>query len=122
MASTDDEAIEDRLISTSKIEGTAVYNRNGERLGEIHHLMIGRRSGQVAYAVMSFGSLLGLGGRLHPLPWTALSFDPARGGYLVDVDREQLVSAPHHSSTEMPFDDPDYGRRLRDYWPTRPSA
>ena len=51
----------DRLIASNKVEGTAVYNRQGERLGSVHHLMIDKRSGQVAYAVMSFSGFLGLG-------------------------------------------------------------
>ena len=42
-----------RLISSDKVEGTPVYNPKGERLGKVHHLMIDKYTGQVAYAVMS---------------------------------------------------------------------
>ena len=49
----------DRLISSEKVEGTAVYNREGENLGTVDHLMIDKFSGHVAYAVMSFGGFLG---------------------------------------------------------------
>ena len=45
----------DELIASNKVEGTAVYNRQGERVGTLHHFMVGKRSGQVAYAIMSFG-------------------------------------------------------------------
>jgi len=48
----------DELIASNKVEGTAVYNRQGERLGTVYNFMVGKRSGQVAYAVMSFGGLL----------------------------------------------------------------
>ena len=51
----------DRLISSDKVEGTPVYNPKGERLGKVHHLMIDKYTGQVAYAVMSFGGFLGIG-------------------------------------------------------------
>src|SRR3954449_828700 len=51
----------DELIASNKVEGTAVYNHQGERIGTLHHFMVGKRSGQVAYAVMSFGGLFGVG-------------------------------------------------------------
>ena len=59
------------LISSEKVDGTAVYNRNGDRLGTVHHLMIDKFSGNVEYAVMSFGGFLGIGESYHPLPWSA---------------------------------------------------
>ena len=75
------------LISSDKVEGTAVYNRAGEKLGSIHTLMIDKRSGKVAYAVMSFGGFLGIGDRYHPLPWSVLDYETSQGGYVVDLDR-----------------------------------
>ena len=49
------------LIGSDKVEGTAVYDAKGEHIGSIKRLMIDKRSGQVAYAVLSFGGFLGLG-------------------------------------------------------------
>ena len=40
----------DRLISSDKVEGTTVYNRNRENIGSIDHLMIDKIGGQVEYA------------------------------------------------------------------------
>ncbi len=94
----------------------AVYNRNGERLGEVYNFMVGKRSGQVAYAVMSFGGFLGMGGSYHPLPWEALTYDTKLGGYVVDLDKDRLSKAPSHSASEDAFSDPAYGRRVKDYW------
>jgi hypothetical protein len=51
------------LISSDKVEGTAVYDRRGENLGSIHSVMIDKISGKVAYAVMSSGGFLGIGDR-----------------------------------------------------------
>jgi hypothetical protein len=75
------------LISSDKVEGTAVYDRQGEKLGSIHSVMIDKVSGKVAYAVMSFGGFLGMGDRYHPLPWHVLDYDTSQGGYVVDLDR-----------------------------------
>ena len=73
----------DELIASNEVEGTAVYNRQGERIGTLHHFMVGKRSGQVAYAVMSFGGLFGLREKHYPLPWNELTYDTGRGGYVI---------------------------------------
>jgi len=82
------------LISSDKVEGTAVYNANGERLGSIYNVMIEKRSGRVAYAILSVGGFLGIGEEYHPLPWSVLTYDTSLGGYRVDLDRKQLEGAP----------------------------
>ena len=105
-----------RLIASDKVEGTAVYNRAGERLGSVHNVMIDKYSGQVAYAVMSFGGFLGIGERYHPLPWRALTYDTGLGGYVVDVTREQLEKAPSFGRDEAPWGDPSYGRGVSGYY------
>jgi hypothetical protein len=106
----------DRLISSDKVEGTSVYNRAGESLGSVYTLMIDKYSGQVSYAVMSFGGFLGIGERYHPLPWKALTYDTGQGGYVVDVSREQLERAPSYARDETPWDQPGYGRSVHDYY------
>ncbi len=104
------------LIASDKVEGTAVYNRQGERLGSIYNVMIDKRSGQVRYAVMSFGGFLGIGESYHPLPWEKLTYDPSQGGYVVDLTRDQLEGAPRYRRDETPWSDPVYGRTVSDYY------
>jgi hypothetical protein len=105
-----------RLIASSKVEGTAVYNRQGEHLGAVYNFMVDKFTGQVGYVVMSFGGILGIGESYHPLPWRSLTYDTRLGGYVVDLDRDRLENAPRYGSGEDPFADPDYGRRLDDYY------
>jgi hypothetical protein len=105
------------LISSDKVEGTAVYNGAGEKLGSVYNLMVDKRSGRVAYAVMSFGGFLGMGSSYHPLPWEQLTYDRSKGGYVVNLSREQLEGAPAYSDTEAPmWDDPAYSRGIDDYY------
>jgi hypothetical protein len=106
-----------RLISSEKVDGTAVYDRRGERLGSVHHLMIDKYTGQVAYAVMSFGGFLGIGESYHPLPWKMLTYDIRLGGYVVDLDRRRLEGAPSYTSRDLPnCDDRSYISRIDQYW------
>ncbi|WP_375408758.1 PRC-barrel domain-containing protein [uncultured Methylobacterium sp.] len=105
-----------RLIASNKVEGTAVYGRDGEHLGSVHNFMVDKVSGQVAYAVLAFGGFLGLGESHHPLPWRSLRYSVELGGYVVDIDRDTLSGAPRHGPGEDPFRDPAYGGRLDEYY------
>jgi hypothetical protein len=110
-----------RLISSDKTVGTAVYNRRGEHLGSVYNLMIDKYSGQVAYAVMSFGGFLGIGESYHPLPWRTLTYDIRKGGYVVDIDRTRLETAPSYTSSTVPnWSDRAYGHRVDDYYGVPP--
>ena len=105
------------LIASDKVEGTAVYDRNGTKLGSVYNFMVEKRSGHVAYAVMSFGGFLGMGSSYHPLPWNQLTYEPAQGGYVVDLTKEQLEGAPTYSTSEASrWDDPTYSRGIDDYY------
>lgn len=105
-----------RLIASNKVEGTAVYNRDGERLGSIYNFMVDKLSGNVQYAVLSFGGFLGIGQDYYPLPWSMLTYDTAKGGYVVDLDKSLLEAAPRYGADEDPFGERDYGRRVYDYY------
>ena len=109
------------LISSDKVDGTAVYNREGEKLGSIHSVMIDKISGKVAYAVMSFGGFLGMGDSYHPLPWHVLTYDTGQGGYVVDLDRNKLEEAPTYATSETPnWSDRRWGQQVHDYYGSRP--
>ncbi|MDN3564728.1 PRC-barrel domain-containing protein [Paeniroseomonas aquatica] len=110
-----------QLIAAAKVGGTPVYNRHGDRLGTVDDVMLDKRTGRVAYAVMSFGGFLGIGERYHPLPWSMLNYDVELGGYLVDLDRDRLEGAPSFASNEdMNWADRNFGQRVSDYYGVRP--
>jgi PRC-barrel domain len=90
------------LISAGKVTDTAVYNTEGDRLGEIKDIMLDKRSGKIAYALLSFGGFLGIGERYHPLPWAALKYDTRQGGYVVGLTIDQLKKAPNYGADEAP--------------------
>jgi hypothetical protein len=110
-----------RLIASDKVEGTAVYNRQGDRLGTVQNFMVDKRTGQVAYAVMSFGGFLGMGESYHPLPWRVLKYDPQQGGYVVDIDRSRLEKAPTYTARSEPnWANSTYGTGVDKYYGVPP--
>jgi hypothetical protein len=80
-----------RLIASSKVEGTPVFNCTG------------------------------IGENYHPLPWRALTYDTRLGGYVVDIDKDRLEGAPRYRAGEDPFIDDEYGARVDAYYRTTPT-
>jgi hypothetical protein len=119
MTSTSDDT--HALIPADKVQGTAVFNLEGERLGHVEDVMLHKISGKVAYAVMAFGGFLGLGEKLHPLPWGILKYDTGKGGYVVPLSRSQLEGAPSLQPGEIGEDDADWGQRIHTYYQVTPS-
>ena len=100
------------LIASDRVEGTTVYNRQGERLGHISNFMVDKRSGQVRYAVLSFGGFLGMGTDHYPLPWSMLSYDTDRG-------RLCSGSRPRHIGPGAPASARRTAGLRRHLWPQR---
>jgi hypothetical protein len=109
------------MIPSDRVEGTPVRRPNGDTVGEIKRLMIDKVSGNVAYAVLSFGGFLGLGERFHPIPWPALRYNTDLAAYELNISDEQLKTAPSYGTRE----DFDWGDRtnetaLHEYYKTAP--
>ena len=107
------------LIGSDKVEGTAVYRSNGEKVGSIARVMIGKKSGKVGYAVMSFGGFLGIGEDYYPLPWSLLTYNPRLGGYEVNITDAQLKGAPKYTTHEN-WDWANRSRAIDDYYKVQP--
>ena len=107
------------LIASDRVEGTAVYDRDGEKIGTVRKLMLGKIDGQVRYVVMGSGGMFGFGEGDVPLPWDSLDFDKELGGYKLrnlskaDFDREK---APSFERGKEPDWSEDYDRTIRLYY------
>ena len=89
------------LIGSDKVEGTAVYGANNEKIGSIERVMIDKTSGQVAYAVLSFGGFLGIGDDHYPVPWNTLRYDTDLGGYRTLISGNRLRQALQRGGPEF---------------------
>jgi hypothetical protein len=108
------------LIAADKVDGTTVNNAQGEQLGTIERLMIDKRSGRVAYAVMRFGGFLGLGADRHTIPWGLLRYDTDLGGYVLDVDKAKLEQAPRTGDLGEPVSDREWREPLYRHYGAAP--
>jgi sporulation protein YlmC with PRC-barrel domain len=91
-----------QAVSSDSLQGTPVRNHKGENLGNIEELMIDLNTGRVAYAVLSFGGLLGIGDKLFAVPWECLTVDTERETFVMDIDRQRLMNAPGFDKNDWP--------------------
>jgi len=90
-----------RLVPADRVNGTDVYSQAGDKLGKIEDVAIEKVSGEVAYAILSFGGVLGVGSKFHPIPWKLLKYDAERRAYVVPMDKADLEAAPMIDATEL---------------------
>jgi hypothetical protein len=108
------------LIASDKVEGTAVYGNDQKKIGKLERVMIDKISGNVAYAVLSFGGFLGMGADYYPVPWATLKYDMNLGGYRVNLTKDQLDKAPKYdTSTDWNWNR-ENDRRVYEYYKTPP--
>ena len=109
------------ILSSSTIEGTAVKSPTGESLGDINDLMIDLITGRVAYAVVSFGGLLGIGNKLFAVPLQALKQDAADKCFVLDTSKEALENAHGFDEDHWPdFADRTWQTEVHKHYKTEP--
>ena len=106
------------LIGSDKVEGTYVYDAKGEHIGSIERVMIEKVSGQVAYAVLSFGGFLGIGSDYYPIPWQSLKRHQL-GRIPHEHHRGTASCCPKYSGTSWDWEDRTRGRQVYDYYGAR---
>ncbi|SCX20638.1 PRC-barrel domain protein [Agrobacterium sp. DSM 25558] len=108
------------FIASDKVEGTSVYGADSKKIGSIQRIILEKRGGRVAYAVLSFGGFLGIGDDYYPLPWEKLHYDEELDGYRIDLTKEQIENGPRYANRD---DDSMFGnddRKVYDYYGVPP--
>ena len=115
--------IEERtLLSVSTLAGDKVSNLAGEDLGKIEDFMLDLESGRIAYAVLSFGGVLGIGDKLFAVPPEALMLDQQKHCFVLDAEKATLKDAPGFEKNSWPdVADPSFSARVYSYYGRKPS-
>lgn len=109
------------VMSASSLSGDRVKNDAGEDLGKIKDIRFDVRSGRIAYAVLSFGGVFGIGDKLFALPWNILTLDEDEKHFLLNVDKNTLKNAPGFDQNHWPdMGDPTWGAQIFNYYGVHP--
>ena len=110
-----------RLMGANTLDGNDVYNKQGEDLGDIKEIMLDVPTGRVAYAVLSFGGILGMGDKLFAVPWSALKLDTVNKRFVLDASKERLKEAPGFDKDAWPdMADPTWAKSIHTYYAVAP--
>jgi sporulation protein YlmC with PRC-barrel domain len=111
------------LMGADTLVGNDVYNQNGEDLGEIKEIMLDVNSGRVSYAVLSFGSFLGMGEKLFAVPWGALKLDTENKRFVLNVEKDRLKQAPGFDRDKWPnMADQGWVKGIHSYYGIKPQT
>lgn len=110
-----------RTLGATTLIHDKVVNLNGEPVGKIEELMIDVTTGRVAYAVLSFGGILGFGAKFFAMPWSALTVDETKKRFVVNVQRETLARMPGFDKDHWPdLNDLEYATGVYHQWGVTP--
>ena len=112
-----------RLMGANTLIGDDVLNRSGENLGDIKEIMLDMNTGQVAYAVLAFGGILGIGEKLFAVPWQALKLDTVNKCFTLDASKDQLRNAPGFDPDAWPdMEDVQWQTQVQSFYGTSGSV
>ncbi|HJP99474.1 MAG TPA: PRC-barrel domain-containing protein [Rhodanobacteraceae bacterium] len=111
-----------RFLSASTLVGAHVRNPQDESLGDLKDFMIDSTSGKIAYGVLSFGGVLGIGHKLFAIPWDNFRVDAETERLVLDVSKDRLKDAPGFDQDHWPnFAEPTFESEVRQHYATRPA-
>lgn len=110
-----------QVMAADTLTGNSVVNAAGEDLGAIKAIMLDVPSGRIAYAVLSFGGLLGFGEKLFAIPWQVLKLDTDNQRFILNVEQEHLRNAPGFDKDHWPsMADPAWAASIYSYYNVQP--
>lgn len=111
------------LMGAATLTGDSVINHKDESLGDIKEIMLDMRSGRVAYAVLSFGGLFGMGDKLFAMPWSALKLDTVKKCFVLNAEKSKLETAPGFDKDAWPnMADSSWESDIHAYYGTVPTG
>lgn len=93
---------------TNDLLGRKVVSSEGDNMGEIKDLVV-HPGNDTGYAVLSFGSWLGFGGKLFAMPWSVLrtvdrvpNKPDSKRSLVLPIEKERLKQAPGFDEDHWP--------------------
>lgn len=104
--------------------GAEVRNPAGEKLGKIEDAVLEPIDGTIAYGVLSYGGILGMGDKLFAIPFDRLQAVHEKDSkyFVLAVDKEQLKKAPGFDKSNWPEMNAEWARSIHGAYPLEGAA
>jgi len=101
--------------------GANVVNSAGEKLGDINDLVAANQTGELQYAVLGSGGVLGLGEKFYVVPISQITTKADAKEFVLSITKDQLKNAPSFDKNSWPdWTDPQYRRNVENYFTDLP--
>ncbi|MBE3036549.1 MAG: PRC-barrel domain-containing protein [Candidatus Atribacteria bacterium] len=60
---------------------------------------------RIAFGILSFGGIFGLGEKQYAIPWDILQYKEKGEKFILDVDKEKLTGAESFDPNKYPYPD-----------------
>jgi len=109
----------DDAYRVSTLKGMKVRNDAGKDLGSIDEVVFDLKEGRINYAALSYGSVVGIGGKLFAIPFDAFKLhqSPSDKYLVLNVTEDKLRDAPGFDSNVWPNTaDGNWSREIDRYY------
>lgn len=100
------------IYSANQIIGFDVQNPQGETLGELNDILFDVREGNLAYGLVSFGGVLGIGEEIAAVPWEAIELSSNQKVAVIDADEQTLQAAMLRNGDIQRLLEPTFARQV----------
>lgn len=90
------------LLSASTLNGNDVKNAQGDNLGHVKDIMLDTENNRIAYYVLSFGGLFGVGDKLFAIPPEAMKLNTNDKHFVLNIDEDRLKNAEGFNKDRWP--------------------
>jgi sporulation protein YlmC with PRC-barrel domain len=90
------------LIEGRTLIKSTILNKKGSKLGRINEIILDISGGKIIFIIISFGGIYGFGERLTAVPWRLLRFNDIQKKYILDVESNELYTAPGFDNNSWP--------------------
>jgi sporulation protein YlmC with PRC-barrel domain len=106
----------------SRIKGSDVKGADGKKIGDVRDLVIAMDTGRIAYTIVSYGGIVGLGERFAAVPQNAVTLEPALHVARVDASKTTLQANSFTSNHWPDLAGPSYSQELARAYRVEPSG
>lgn len=108
------------MVDSAKLDGTAVWDFHGKKLGDVQQVLLDPTSGRTRYVVLQVDKEWSLNDPEIAVPWSALRVrwkDDKNLEIALDANKEKLVGAPRYKAGDSNrLYNRDAGNTVYSYW------
>jgi hypothetical protein len=105
------------FMRANNLANSDVFNHKYEGLGSIKEFILNMQTGEVGYAVLSYGGILGIAERLFAVPFKALVLDIKNKRFILKIEKDKIQNAPGFVAEHWPnMADKKWNNSIHDYY------